>query len=907
MPDRRFIMPAVVSFFLFLTVFLASGRGPVLAQDQNSSSQFMTNQPLVSGTQTQGLIPQPVTGQHSESAQGQGRTSSLNEGTMDAMMARFLNLHPQERKAWFNALSDKEKMQLFSVLGAKEQETWRAKYPDLFAQTSAPVPSPASTEKSAQPSKETAPQPSRIEDILSGHFPTEITRELQQFGYNFFERGVSTFAPVTNVPVGPDYVIGPGDEFTIHLWGKAEKSYQVTVTRDGTIILPTLGSLDVTGLTYAGLKRFLYHKFKEYYPEFQMSVTMGRLRTIEIYVVGEAKSPGTYSVSSLSTVISALCATGGPSKNGSLRNIKLFRNGKLMETLDLYDFFIHGIKDHDMRLQPGDTIFIPVVGSVVGVAGNVRRPAIYELKGQETIGDVIALAGGVLPTGYLQNVEVERVVGHQRRVVKSFDLDAAEAATRKNLGVFLHDGDVVKIYPVYKGVRDVVYLEGHVKYPRGYEWKPGMRIRDVVHSYSDLLPEAYLPEAEIIRLVEPDLQPKIILFNLGAMLSGDQSQNLKLQDLDRIKIFGMAEKEQLPVVTIVGDVRNPGIYRLLNGMTIKDLIFKAGNLNISASRTTATLSRLVEGKNGMDVGKFPFSPEHAMAGLSPDDMLLQPNDVVHIREVPLYHQAMEQKVFLAGGFRYPGEYTYSAGERLSLIIKRAGGLTKDAYPFGAMFYRESAKAVQRERLDQYVNMLQEEVLTLGAQSAETSLDKDQAAILQQTLLAKKQLLQKLKAARPTGRMVIDLTEVLANPSSSYNFELRPGDRLVVPRRPEYVNVMGEVYNPTALLFERGRTLGEYLQQVGGATANAQEDQIYVVKANGEVISKRQEGFFGMASWDSRNHRWTMGGFDSLKLDPGDTIIVPRKVEKYPWLRTAKDVTQILYQVAVAAGVLLRIY
>lgn len=413
-----------------------------------------------------------------------------------------------------------------------------------------------------------------------------------------------------------------------------------------------------------------------------------------------------------------------------------------------------------------------MLGPVVGVAGNVRRPAIYELKGRETIGDVIALAGGVLPAGYLQSVQIERVVGHQRRVVKSFDLDPSQETTRKNLGIPLHDGDVVKIYPVFKGLRQVVYLEGHVKYPREYEWKPGMRIRDIISSYDALLPETYLRQAEIVRLVKPDLHPETIAFDLGAMLAGDESQDLKLQDQDRIKVFSTQEKEQLPTVTIEGALQKPGTYRLLEHMKIRGVIFQADNFKESASMKKADLSRLVEGKNGTDVTRIEFSPERAMAGLSPDNMALKPDDVVHIREIPFYNQALQRKVYLAGQFRFPGEYTYSAGEHLLSVIERAGGLSETAYPLGALFYRESAKGVQKERLNEYINKLEENILTLGAQSAETAVDKDQAAILRQTLMAKKHLLAKLRQAQPTGRMVIDLSQVLAKASSSFNFELR---------------------------------------------------------------------------------------------------------------------------------------
>ena len=750
----------------------------------------------------------------------------------------------------------------------------------------------------------TAEGPSGIEKILSGNFPSGISGELRQFGYNFFGNDISGFSPVNNVPVGEDYVIGPGDAFTIHLWGKAEQAYQVKVTRDGKIVVPRLGTINVSGLTFEELKKHLYHKFLEYYPDFDMSLTMDALRSVDIFLVGEARNPGTYSVSALSTVITALYASGGPSRSGSLRNIKVFRNGSSEKDIDLYEFFSKGNKTQDIRLQPGDTVFIPVIGPAVGIAGCVKRPAIYELKGGETIADLIELAGGILPVGYLQNVVLERISGHQRRVVKSFNLDPSRTGLVDPLKTPLKDFDLVRIYPVHKRLRQVVYLEGHVKYPREYELKPGMRLRDLIPSYEHLLPEPYLQQGEIVRMMPPDLHPEILSFNLGALLTGNSKEDRPLQDMDRVIIYNTWDKREKPVVTIEGAVRSPGTYPLFKGMTIKDLIFKAGNLADKAFQEKATLSRIVPGETGTETIKIDFSPRNAMTGNQRDDITLEKNDMIHVREIPQYRQALTRKIHLAGEFLFPGEYAFSEGERISSLIERAGGLTAAAYPFGAVFQRESVKALQDKRLQEYIGNLEQDILAMGAMSSESALDKDQTAILQQTMTAKQNLLNKFKKARSTGRMVIDLDEVLVLPSSDYNFELRPGDRLIVPKRSDTVNVLGEVFNPTALLVEKDKTLRYYLNRVGGVTENAEKGQIYVVKANGTVISKSQTGWGGMASWDSDNYRWTMGGFASMDLAPGDTVIVPRKIEKYPWLRITKDLTQIIYQIAVGAGVVI---
>ena len=313
------------------------------------------------------------------------------------------------------------------------------------------------------------------------------------------------------------------------------------------------------------------------------------------------------------------------------------------------------------------------------------------------------------------------------------------------------------------------------------------------------------------------------------------------------------------------------------------------------------------GKSQTDVVTIDFSPGKALAGDAFNDIVLKPSDNVYIREIPRYKEALDQKVTLEGEFKFPGEYAFTEGERLSSVIERAGGLTAEAYPFGAVFMREDVKILQKKRIQEYVNQLEEDVLALTSQSADTSLEQTDADIVLKSLAAKKQLLEKMRNSRPTGRMVVDLKKVLLNPGSDQDFKLQAGDRLVVNKRPDYVNVLGEVYNPTALLVEKDRRVDYYLNQVGGATDTADKDQIYLVKANGTVISKSQEGFWGLACWDQERHRWALGSFENTRVDAGDTIIVPKKVEKYPWLRVVKSVTEIMYHIAVAAGVIIVAY
>jgi len=894
---KRKYFISIIVFLLFSTVLFPNTRSYSIAQEGTGTLNL--------GPEDQKYYQYINEIQKKEITKEFSDDQKVNifEGLSDQdKLILFRSLTYTERNNLFKNLGDMDKRKIFSSLTDEEKSRWLLEYPEL-KEISALGEIPPQAVVAV---KEEEIPLSDIEKTLSGDFPKAIDRTLRQFGYDYFTKGPSSFIPESAVPVGPDYIIGPNDKFTIYLWGGVEESYNVTVSRDGSITLPRLGTLVVAGLTFAELEDFLLHKFREYYPDFEMSVTMGSLRTIEVFIIGELETAGTYSLTSLSTVISALFASGGPSKTGSMRDIKVYDNEQLIKSIDLYEFFIKGTRGNDILLQQGYTIFIPIIGPVVGIAGHVKRPAIYEIKNEQTIGDIIELAGGVLPTGHLQNVVVERIIEHNRRVINSFNLDPSYDKSDVNLKTPVKDGDVIKIYPIYERMEQVVYLEGHVKYPREYELRPGMRLADIISSYDSLLPEPYLPQAEIIRLEPPDLHPEIVEFNLGSLLAGDDKQNLLLQDQDRIKIYGLSEKSDMPQVTIVGSLRKPGVYRLYKGMTIKDLIFLAGNLTNTAYMEQAELTRIIQSTTGTDTIKLTFSPQRALEGNTQDNMVLQEDDLVQIRPIPKYAQAIERKMTLEGEFMFPGTYSFSEGERLSSVISRAGSLTKEAYPASAVFLRESVKEIQRERQKEYISRLEEDILTLSTTSTQTSLDATQAAMIQQVLNAQKDLIAKLKASEPTGRVVIKISDIMLMPSSDYDMELRPGDRLIIGKRPDSVNVMGEVYNPNALLVEKGKDVSYYLSLVGGMTNNADKRQIYVIKADGTVTSKKQEKL-GLFSWDSQEKRWRIGSFNSIELDPGDTIIVPKKIEKIGWLKYAKDVTGILYEIAVAAGVLHEIF
>lgn len=758
---------------------------------------------------------------------------------------------------------------------------------------------PGATKPGQQPPAPRS-EPSTTELLISGKLPTDVSTSLRQFGYDVFSRAVSTFAPVTNVPVGPDYVIGPGDAFTLTMWGRVDAQHAVQVDRSGQIVLPEVGALKVWGMKFGELDGYLQHELSRKFTDFKMSVTMDRLRTIHVFVVGEATAPGDYTLSSLSTVINALFAAGGPSKNGSLRTIRVLRNGADSVSVDLYKFLLGGDKGTDLRLQDGDTIFIPVIGSVVGVAGNVKRPAIYEMAQPMTLQEVLNLAGGITFAGWLQRIQVERVENHQKRVVADFDLSerTAVAERQQAMETTVHDGDVVKIFSVVEPVENIVELGGHVLRPGKYELKPGMRLSDVL-SYDAFRPQVNLEYGEIERLVPPDKHPIVIPFHPGKVLRGDSSADIELSSLDRVRLFRWDERGKRSV-TINGMVYEPNEYPLVEGMRLKDLIEAGGGLQKTAYVRAAELTRSHVGQEGMTTEKINVDLEKAMAGDPQHNVLLQDYDRLIVRPIP--ELDFSRIAVIEGQVRFPGTYPIAKGETLSSLIERAGGYTARAHLKGAVFTRESAKVVQRERLDKLIRELEESMLTSAGQAAGGALGAEDVKAQQVAMATERELLTRLRTVQVTGRIVVKLTDPGELKGSKQDIELEDNDTLTIPQMPGVVYVVGEVFNPASLQYEKDRTVSYYLRRVGGMTKDADKKQVSVIKADGSVVSLEQGNRGKFVFWDSENKSWFFGGFMSMEMEPGDTIIVPRQIDRFFWLKTTKDLTQIVFQIAVAAGI-----
>jgi protein involved in polysaccharide export with SLBB domain len=763
----------------------------------------------------------------------------------------------------------------------------------------------APREKSKTAPAELKTQPvevSPIEKAMSGETSTATlpqtfsSDQLKQFGYNFFRSDVTGFAPLTDIPVGPDYIIGVGDKIDLTLWGSVEGKYELEVDRNGEITLPKVGTLIVAGINYEQLKQVIHSLLAKVFKDFELDVNIGKLRLIKVYLVGEVKTPGDYDISSLSTVINALSIAGGPTKNGSLRKIMIKRNGRLVDTVDLYDFFLKGDKSRDIRLHSGDTIFVPTIGPVAGIAGDVRKPGIYELKNEKSLKDILSLADGIDPGGYLQRIQISRVIAHEKKIVSDFNLDAVstgKSADELTASIPVQDMDLVKVFSIDSTLRGSVRLEGYVLRPGSYALKPGMRIKDIL-TQDNLLPEYYQEVGEITRLYLPDYHPEKIIFNPSRALNGDPEHNLELQEFDVVKIFSRWEMEEMPMVRISGEVQKPGEYRLFKNMTVRDLLILAGNPKLTAYMKNADITRIKKAGESVTSYSININLEEALKDNPQHNIKLDQFDELTVRKIPNWAEETERYVTLKGEFRFPGKYQIFKGEKLSSVIERAGGFTDKAYLRAAKFTRVSVQELQQKRMDEMIAKAEQEIVTKQARVASVSSSQEELDATKSALEGLQRSVGLLKTVKAEGRLVIHMSNLNKFKGTPYDVELLGGDILDIPQKPNAINVLGQVYNPTSIIPTGDADVAFYLAKAGGPTREAEEDDIYVVRVDGTVLSRQQVSFIsGLFST----------GFMSTILGPGDTIIVPQNFEKIAWMRELKDITSILANVALTAGVM----
>ena len=720
---------------------------------------------------------------------------------------------------------------------------------------------------------------------------------LKPFGYDLFENAPSTFAPVTDVPVPSDYVLGVGDQLSVQLFGSQNRTLRLAVGRDGRINFPELGPISVGGQRFSAVQQSLESRVARQMIGMHASVSMGDTRAIRIFVLGEAKYPGSYTVSGLATMTAALFASGGVKLIGSLRDVQLKRQGEVIRRLDLYDLLIRGDTRDDARLLAGDVIFIPPLGSTVAVDGEVRRPAIYELKGETDVGSFLELAGGLTPEADDAKVSLSRVDASQRRIV--LDVELSSAAGRR---LALKNGDELRVARLRPQFDSGVMLEGYVYRPGPFAWHPGMRLTEVLGSVDEVRPDGDLGYILIRRELAPDRRIIALSADLNAALRNpDSNANLLLMPRDRITVFDLSSGRQrilapiinelriqggfdrpTEIVRVEGRVKVPGDYPLEVPMRVSDLIRAGGGLTDAAYGGNAELTRysVVNGES-RETEHIQIDLAALRRGDSAADLDLRSFDYLNIKEVPAWGTI--EQVTLKGEVRFPGLYPIRRGETMKALLERAGGLTDLAFTRGSVFTRTELRKQEQAQLDILQKRLQNDIATLALQGAASANAAQAGAAVQ----VGQSLLGQLQSTKAVGRLVIDLRRVAASPvGSPWDVALRDGDELSIPRVRQEVTVIGEVQTTTSHLFRPGLSRDEYIALSGGLTRRADKGRIYVVRADGSVVANSGSRWFNNSQ---------------VEIQTGDTIVVPLDAEHLPPLPLWLAVTTILYNIAVAVS------
>jgi protein involved in polysaccharide export with SLBB domain len=765
---------------------------------------------------------------------------------------------------------------------------------------SAPVEqSPEGTQGTLLPQTTAAPSTlSRIEALFQGNFADQLKdKTLEQFGYNLFTNAPNDFSPLQDVPVNNEYIVGPGDTFTINVWGSANFSHTVTVRRDGTIFIPKIGTIKVFGDSFQTMSSKIEKRLSSFFSGIKMNIAFENVRSIDVFVVGEVNRPGSYTVPSTSAVLNVLFHAGGPTKSGSLRKVQLVRRNETIATIDLYDFLINGA-NHFQKLQSQDVILVPVIGPVAAVAGQVRRPGIYELTAQTNLFDLMKMAGDLSFTGEAGRIEFQRVAANQERIVKDFKLpDSIREMTREQaleteLAASVQDGDLAMIFPVQPEIRRSVFLRGHVKRPGGYEFREGMKVSDIIRSFDDLLAEPYTQFIQISRIVPPKDERQALFVSLADILAGKEGANAALQERDEIRVYSKQELNLLEKVDIQGKVNKPGTFFYFSGMRLRDLIFMAGNVTQDAHLGNAEIARYQMKNNQLALERKQVNLADTLKGVAEANPVLMPKDRVFIQGISNW--GLENHVTLQGEVLFPGKYPFLPGERLSSVLERAGGFGPKAFLRGAVFNRQSVRQIQERSLQQQITQLEEAVLQEAINPGQSSTTQDRQTI-QEAAIARRTLLRNLQEAEVTGRMVIRLEELKRFRGSSYDIALEPNDMLILPPTPSVVTVMGEVYNGTSIIFTEGRDVQHYLNLAGGPTINADRESIFLIRADGTVISRQQ------------NRGFLLKNFFQTRVERGDTILVPKDISRFSWLATTKDITEVLFKIASTTGITIQAF
>ncbi|MEM0514226.1 SLBB domain-containing protein [Pseudoalteromonas sp. YIC-827] len=851
----------------------------------------------------------------------------------------------------------------FKKLPRAQQEALARQYGvDLNAITGSSANNNAASQQTAKTIGERDPYAEGSDTDGANKFKPKLS-PLMPFGYDIFAGEPTSFMPSESAPVPDDYIVRPGDQVQISLYGKESATIDASIDRSGRLSIPKLAPVHVAGMTFKELKALVSEKVSNEMIGVKAFVSLGQLRSIRVLVVGEAYKPGSYTLSSLSTVTHALFASGGVSNIASLRNIEIKRGGKVVSRFDLYDLLIKGDSSKDIILKPGDVVFIPPVGAQVSVTGAVKRPAIFELKKGESTADLLAMAGGLKANAYSEKVTVERAGKGDYKQVLSFDF------SKGNSGYIPQDGDVIQIDESSSAYNNAVTLIGAVTRPGDYSWHKGKRVADMVESVRGaLLPQADLTYALLLREVDVYGNIEVHQFNLAEAIAGNSAHNLSLQPRDKVIVFSRFESktaeqnalkqlalteaeqklqqkvklwhlfeqrqfekhvgaprqsanleeevasdslsrvivekqdgykgdyatfsrkqllaqvvnqlqiqagagERIKLVEANGNVRFPGVYPLAKNMTIAELVIASGGLTESAYLEQAEITRSESGTN-TDVQHITFNLQDALKGNGEQTPLLQSKDSLNVLTVPNWQENI--KVTLRGEVTFPGQYTIRRGETINDVIQRAGGFSSYAAINAAVFTRQSIKAQEQKHLQRLTNELRKD---LASKSFEQSISSNNLSYDEMS-----RLIADLSAMPTIGRLVIDLEEILAD---EQELVLQNGDALYIPSKRDSVSVIGEVNYATSHLYSNKTDLEAYIRLSGGTKARADEERIYVIKADGSVYVPQNKGWFAV----NTGHQ----------IEPGDTIVVPLDTAHMDNLTLWSTATQIFYQIGVGVA------
>jgi protein involved in polysaccharide export with SLBB domain len=706
--------------------------------------------------------------------------------------------------------------------------------------------------------------PTEFQNFVAG----SVGVTLPIYGQKLFLSPPTTFAPVEQVPVPVDYVIGPGDKLMIRVWGQVDIRESTVVDRNGQIFIPKVGAITLAGVRFANLEDRLKREIGRVYRNFEISVSLEQLRTIEIFVLGNAKSPGRYTISSLSTLVNALFASGGPSASGSMRNIELKREGKTITTFDVYDLLVFGDKSKDVSLLSGDVIYIAPVGPQIAIAGSINVPAIYEIR-NEDLREAIRLAGGLTSMASGQQLSVERIENHTSRTVETLSLDAHGLSTK------LRDGDVVRVTAILPRFDNAVTLRGNVANPGRYPWKKGMRLSDLIPNKDVLLTRAFWnAQNQLIGGCEPPRPVNIpaIVNYMQTPKEMEVSRGSENQNRNGMQPTQSAQSAQ-PMQRRLQTRRTPALQELTQpcSRTIENEAELGADIKSGAPEINFDYA-LIQRLNPVDLttrlipfnlGKLVLQHDQSV------DLEIESGDIIMIfsqRDVRGPQQKQSKFVLIAGEVGAPGVYKIQPGDSLRTVIRRAGGVTPEAYLFATQLTRESVRIEQKR-------ILQQSTATMAAQDA-----------------AQAQAMSQVQEAMATGRIVLQMQPSATSIDDYPEIVLEDGDKIMIPPQVKTVNVGGAVYNQSAYLYHSGMDVQDYLRLAGNGTRAADQKHLIVVRADGSILGRPPGGFW-------------RGSLKTARVIPGDTIVVPVKVTSGMAALT-KNLgiwTQIAGQLAITAA------